>query len=111
MTEGWIPAFAGMTEEDFTPTLPSPPQGRGEKGINYFFDFGGGADGDGAFVDYYLYSFIEAAICWATFSICLRLAEPSLLEGVPTAINMTLDSFTAFSRVVVKVRRLADMFF
>jgi len=34
MTEGWIPAFAGMTdeesgmtEEDFTPTLILPPQG------------------------------------------------------------------------------------
>ena len=34
MTEGWIPAFAGMTkkgtgmtDEDFTPTLILPPQG------------------------------------------------------------------------------------
>jgi len=26
MTEGWIPAFAGMTDEDFT----LPPQGGGD---------------------------------------------------------------------------------
>ena len=37
MTEGWIPAFAGMTdeesgmtEEDFTPTLLNPPPSRGK---------------------------------------------------------------------------------
>jgi len=37
----------------FHPHPALSPQGRGRRRINYFFDFGGGADGDGAFVDYY----------------------------------------------------------
>ena len=58
-----------------------------------------------------LYSFMKATICWAIFSICLRFAELSLLEGVPTAIKITFDCFTAFSRSVGKVSRPAETFF
>ncbi|MBA7546477.1 hypothetical protein ES705_38869 [subsurface metagenome] len=58
-----------------------------------------------------LYSLREKAICCATVSTCLRFAEPSRLEGVPTAIKMTLDFLTASSRSAVKVSRPADIFF
>ena len=58
-----------------------------------------------------LYSFIEMAICWVTFSICCRFAEPSSLEEVPTAIKITLDCITAFFRSVVKLSLPAVTFF